>query len=102
MAQVIDGEAIAADIRREVTAEVAALSSANSIVPGLAVVTVGSWKNSRTYADMKCNACADVGIRSLLVDLPEDTSEAALVAEVHRLNADPAVHGMRMPPLLLA
>ncbi|XP_066366952.1 bifunctional protein FolD 2-like [Miscanthus floridulus] len=94
MAQIIDGESIAADIRREVTAEVAALSSAHSIVPGLAVLIVGSSKDSRTYADMKCNACADVGIRSVLVDLPEDTSEAALVAEVHRLNADPAVHGI--------
>ncbi|CAD6334608.1 unnamed protein product [Miscanthus lutarioriparius] len=80
MAQIIDGEGIAADIRRE--------------VPGLAVLIVGSWKDSRTYADMKCNACGDVGIRSVLVDLPEDTSEAALVAEVHRLNADPAVHGL--------
>ncbi|KAG2616431.1 hypothetical protein PVAP13_3NG202924 [Panicum virgatum] len=93
MAQIIDGKAIAADIRGEVAAEVAALSSAHN-VPGLAVVIVGSRKDSQTYVSMKRKACAEVGIRSVHVDLPEDISELALVAEVHRLNADPAVHGI--------
>ncbi|KAG2624667.1 hypothetical protein PVAP13_3KG361500 [Panicum virgatum] len=82
MAQIIDGKAIAADIRREVAADVATLSSAHSVVPGLAVVIVGSRKDSQTYVNMKRKACA------------EDISELALVAEVHRLNADPAVHGI--------
>ncbi|CAL4902928.1 unnamed protein product [Urochloa decumbens] len=94
MAQIIDGKAIAADIRREVAAEVAALSSTHNVVPGLAVVIVGSRKDSQTYVNMKRKACAEVGIRSVDVDLPEDISETALVAEVHRLNADPAVHGI--------
>ncbi|KAF6988298.1 hypothetical protein CFC21_005860 [Triticum aestivum] len=126
MAQIIDGKAIAAEIRHEIGAEVAALSSAHNIVspyptrrrrwtnrpaadwdnvrdadffllsqvPGLAVVIVGSRKDSQTYVQMKRKACAEVGIRSFDVDLPEDISEAALVAEVHRLNADPAVHGI--------
>ncbi|CAN6353779.1 unnamed protein product [Urochloa humidicola] len=94
MAQIIDGKAIAADIRREVAAEVAALSSAHNVVPGLAVVIVGSRKDSQTYVSMKRKACVEVGIRSVHVDLPEDISETALVAEVHRLNADPAVHGI--------
>ena len=62
-------------------------------MPGLAVVIVGSRKDSQTYVNMKRKACAEVGIRSVDVDLPEDISELALVAEVHRLNADPAVHG---------
>lgn len=65
-----------------------------SQVPGLAVVIVGSRKDSQTYVQMKRKACAEVGIRSFDVDLPEDISEATLVAEVHRLNADPAVHGI--------
>nr|ABJ15726.1 5,10-methylene-tetrahydrofolate dehydrogenase/5,10-methenyl-tetrahydrofolate cyclohydrolase [Triticum monococcum] len=94
MAQIIDGKAIAGEIRREIGAEVAVLSSAHSIVPGLAVVIVGSRKDSQTYVQMKRKACAEVGIRSFDVDLPEDIAEAALVAEVHRLNADPAVHGI--------
>jgi hypothetical protein len=63
-------------------------------VPGLAVVIVGSRKDSQTYVQMKRKACAEAGICSVDVDLPEDISETALVAEVHRLNADPAVHGM--------
>ncbi|KAL5655516.1 hypothetical protein ACJX0J_034835, partial [Zea mays] len=63
-------------------------------VPGLAVVIVGSRKDSQTYVNMKRKACAEVGICSIDVDLPEDISETALVAEVHRLNADPAVHGI--------
>ncbi|EEE62355.1 hypothetical protein OsJ_17144 [Oryza sativa Japonica Group] len=94
MAQIIDGKGVAADIRREVAADVAALSSAHNLVPGLAVVIVGSRKDSQTYVQMKRKACAEVGIRSVDVDLAEDISEAALVAEVHRLNADPAVHGI--------
>jgi 5,10-methylene-tetrahydrofolate dehydrogenase/methenyl tetrahydrofolate cyclohydrolase len=135
MAQIIDGKAIAAEIRREIAAEVAELSSAHNIVssfppastfhrtnqpttelrigvatlttliwfllllllsqvPGLAVVIVGSRKDSQTYVLMKRKACAEAGIRSVDVDLPEDISEAALVAEVHRLNADPSVHGI--------
>nr|ACG31649.1 C-1-tetrahydrofolate synthase, cytoplasmic [Zea mays] len=94
MAQIIDGKAIAADVRREVAADVAALSSAHGLVPGLAVVIVGSRKDSQTYVNMKRKACAEVGICSIDVDLPEDISETALVAEVHRLNADPAVHGI--------
>ncbi|KAM3407339.1 hypothetical protein ACQJBY_001018 [Aegilops geniculata] len=94
MAQIIDGKAIAAEIRREIGAEVAVLSSAHNIVPGLAVVIVGSRKDSQTYVQMKRKACAEVSIRSFDVDLPEDIAEAALVAEVHRLNADPAVHGI--------
>ncbi|KAG0516987.1 hypothetical protein BDA96_09G048800 [Sorghum bicolor] len=94
MAQIIDGKAIAADIRREVAADVAVLSSAHGLVPGLAVVIVGSRKDSQTYVNMKRKACAEVGICSIDVDLPEDISEPALVAEVHRLNADPAVHGI--------
>ncbi|CAM0957777.1 unnamed protein product [Alopecurus aequalis] len=94
MAQIIDGKAIAAEIRREIAADVAELSSVHNIVPGLAVVIVGSRKDSQTYVQMKRKACAEVGICSVDVDLPEDISEAALVAEVHRLNADPAVHGI--------
>lgn len=107
MAQIIDGKAIAADIRREIAADVAALSSDHNLVPGLAVVIVGSRKDSQTYVQMKRKACAEVGIRSVDIDLPEDISESALVAEVHRLNADPAVHGIvshqnQMMPFLVS
>lgn len=62
-------------------------------VPGLAVVIVGARKDSQTYVTMKRKACAEVGIKSFDVDLPEDVSEADLITKVHLLNSDPDVHG---------
>ncbi|ONK61588.1 uncharacterized protein A4U43_C08F31530 [Asparagus officinalis] len=58
-------------------------------VPGLAVVIVGTRKDSQSYVGMKRKACAQVGIRSFDIDLPEDISEAVVIAKVHELNADP-------------
>lgn len=62
-------------------------------VPGLAVVIVGSRKDSQSYVSMKRKACAEVGIKSFDLDLPEKTSEAELINHVHQLNANPDVHG---------
>ncbi|XP_065621727.1 bifunctional protein FolD 2 isoform X1 [Quercus suber] len=63
-------------------------------VPGLAVVIVGNRKDSQSYVSMKRKACAEVGIKSFDIDLPEQVSEADLVAKVHELNANPDVHGI--------
>ncbi|KAE8807267.1 5,10-methylene-tetrahydrofolate dehydrogenase/5,10-methenyl-tetrahydrofolate cyclohydrolase [Hordeum vulgare] len=82
MVQIIDGKAIAGEIRCEIAAEVACSRPPTTS------------KDSRTYVQMKCKACTEVSIRSFDVDLLENISEAALVAKVHRLNADPAVHGI--------
>lgn len=62
-------------------------------VPGLAVVIVGNRKDSLTYVTMKRKACAEVGIKSFEIDLPEKVSEAELISKVHELNANPEVHG---------
>lgn len=62
-------------------------------VPGLAVVIVGCRKDSQSYVSMKRKACAEVGIQSFDIDLPEQVSEAELVSKVHELNANPDVHG---------
>ena len=62
-------------------------------VPGLAVVIVGVRKDSQTYVNMKRKACAEVGIKSFDVDLPEDVPEADLITKVYELNSDPEVHG---------
>lgn len=64
-----------------------------SQVPGLAVVIVGTRKDSQSYVSMKRKACAEVGIKSFDVDLPEQVPEAELISKVHELNADPDVHG---------
>lgn len=62
--------------------------------PGLAVVLVGSRKDSETYVRNKKKACAEVGIASFGADLPEDVSEADVLRVVSDFNADERVHGI--------
>ncbi|XP_077225846.1 bifunctional protein FolD 2-like [Tasmannia lanceolata] len=94
MATIIDGKAIAQTIRNEIAAEVLQLSHKYAQVPGLAVVIVGSRKDSQSYVNMKRKACAEVGIRSFDVDLPEEVSEGEVIKRVHELNNNPDVHGI--------
>ena len=89
----LDGTAIAATIRAEVKDEVSALAT-KGVVPGLTVVLVGDDPASQIYVRSKGRACIEAGMRSDTVILPADTSEAALLAEIDRLNADPSVHGI--------
>jgi methylenetetrahydrofolate dehydrogenase (NADP+)/methenyltetrahydrofolate cyclohydrolase len=92
-ATIIDGRAIAADVRAEVALRVRALAD-RGVVPGLTAVLVGDDEASRIYVGAKQKASADVGIRSERLDLPEDISQEDLLGEVHRLNRDPTVHGI--------
>ncbi|XP_028771171.1 bifunctional protein FolD 2 [Neltuma alba] len=94
VATVIDGKAVSQAIRSEISGEVRLLSQKYGQVPGLAVVIVGNRKDSQSYVGMKRKACAEVGIKSFDVDLPEQVSEADLVKQVHMLNANPDVHGI--------
>jgi len=89
----IDGAAVAATIRSEVAQDVAALAS-QGVVPGLAVIVVGDDPASRIYVRAKGRACADAGMRSETVSLPVTVSQSQLSAEIDRLNADPAIHGI--------
>jgi methylenetetrahydrofolate dehydrogenase (NADP+)/methenyltetrahydrofolate cyclohydrolase len=91
-ARILDGAAIAAEIRAEVAVEVQALV-ARGITPGLAVVIVGDDPASQIYVKSKGLACREAGMHSETVRLPEGTTEAELLAVVDRLNADPAIHG---------
>jgi methylenetetrahydrofolate dehydrogenase (NADP+)/methenyltetrahydrofolate cyclohydrolase len=92
-AQIIDGKALAAKLRAELKPRVNALA-ARGLHPGLAVILVGDDPASAIYVRNKIKACAEVGIRSFFDRLPADTSQATLLARVHELNADPAVHGI--------
>jgi methylenetetrahydrofolate dehydrogenase (NADP+) / methenyltetrahydrofolate cyclohydrolase len=92
-ARIIDGKAIAAAVRGEVAERVDRLKG-RGITPGLAFVLVGDDEPSKIYVAGKVRACAEVGIRSVRLDLPGDISQGELLAEVRRLNDDPAVHGM--------
>jgi methylenetetrahydrofolate dehydrogenase (NADP+)/methenyltetrahydrofolate cyclohydrolase len=91
-ARILDGTAIAREIRDEVTREVADLAG-RGIRPGLAVVIVGDDPASQVYVKSKGQACLEAGMHSETVRLPADTSEADLLSVVDRLNADPAIHG---------
>jgi methylenetetrahydrofolate dehydrogenase (NADP+)/methenyltetrahydrofolate cyclohydrolase len=92
-ARVIDGKAMAADIRREVAQRVRALV-ARGTTPGLAAVLVGHDEPSRIYVGAKEKACAEVGIRSERHELPADVPEEELLGLIRKLNEDPAVHGI--------
>ncbi|CAI8615088.1 unnamed protein product [Vicia faba] len=94
MATVIDGKAVAQTIRSEIADEVRLLSQKYGKVPGLAVVIVGNRKDSQSYVGMKRKACAELGIKSFDIDLPEEASEAEIIKNVHELNANPDVHGI--------
>lgn len=91
-ARVLDGVPIADAIRAEVAARVAALGTGGRR-PGLAVVIVGENPASMVYVRAKGKACEEAGMHSETIRLPEQTSEAELLAVVDRLNTDPAIHG---------
>ena len=93
-ARLIDGRAIAARVRAEVAARVAARREQGRAAPGLAVVLVGEDPASQVYVRNKRRACEEAGIASFAHDLPADASEAELLALIDRLNADPAVNGI--------
>lgn len=84
---------MAADIRAEVAERVRALV-AGGRPPGLAAVLVGDDPASRVYVTAKQKDCAEVGIESERVELPADTPQDALLAEIARLNADPGTSGI--------
>ena len=85
-AQIIDGKALSAQVRTEVTQRVAALK-AQGVTPGLAVILVGDNPASQVYVRNKVKACTDCGMHSVL-------TEAALLARVQALNADAGIHGI--------
>src|SRR5215475_14045800 len=93
-AKIIDGKAIAADLRGKVADAVHRLSRDRGITPGLAVVLVGNNPASESYVASKMKMTAGSGMRSFDHRLRTETSEAELLALIGRLNADPAVHGI--------
>ncbi|HEY6335035.1 MAG TPA: bifunctional methylenetetrahydrofolate dehydrogenase/methenyltetrahydrofolate cyclohydrolase FolD [Alphaproteobacteria bacterium] len=93
-AKIIDGKAFAERVRARVATDVAALTTAHGLTPGLAVILVGDNPASRAYVASKKKATVEAGMRSFERMLAASTSEAALLAEIAQLNADPAVHGI--------
>ena len=93
-AALIDGKAIAQAVRAEVAEDAERVRASAGAAPGLAVVLVGSRKDSQTYVRSKKKACAEAGIESFSADLPEDVSEADLLEVVQGFNEDPRVDGI--------
>ena len=98
-AQRIDGAAIAAEIRADVTGRVAALR-ARGVTPGLAAILVGDDPASISYVSAKSRACEEAGIASQTFRLPAETSQDELLGLIRRLGADPCVHSI-LPQLPL-
>eukprot|EP00746_Dinoflagellata_sp_MGD_P162531 gnl/MRDRNA2_/MRDRNA2_90132_c0_seq1.p1 gnl/MRDRNA2_/MRDRNA2_90132_c0~~gnl/MRDRNA2_/MRDRNA2_90132_c0_seq1.p1 ORF type:complete len:314 (+),score=66.90 gnl/MRDRNA2_/MRDRNA2_90132_c0_seq1:74-1015(+) len=92
--KLIDGKAIAADVRKELKVECDRLKSQKLTSPGLAVVLVGSRPDSATYVRMKTKACEEVGIFVLDKKFDEHVSEAEVIRCIEQLNADNRVHGI--------
>ncbi len=90
-ARLLDGEALAARIRAEVTDRVAQLKAAG-ITPGLGTILVGDDAPSARYVAMKHADCEEVGMVSAHEHLPADVTQAELEAVIARFNADPSVH----------
>ena len=92
-AQLIDGNALSAQLRADVARRVVVLRK-QGITPGLAVILVGDSPASQVYVRYKVKACQDNGLHSVLEQYPANLSEADLLARVEALNHDPAIHGI--------
>ena len=92
-AQIIDGNAVAKQLRTEVAQRTAALK-VKGITPGLAVILVGEDPASKVYVGKKVQACEEAGLHSVLERYDADLTEAALLARVEALNQDPSIQGI--------
>src|SRR6266403_950016 len=99
MTTIIDGRAIAEKVYAELRGEIAELKR-NRRTPGLAVVLVGDNPASRAYVRSKDKMCRDLGLHSVKLELPADTTQEDLLERVDELNRDPAIHGIlvQSPP----
>lgn len=92
-AKLLDGKMVASEIKAAV-AKKAGEMKARGVTPGLTVVLVGENPASKVYVGQKEKACAEAGFSSVLLKLPETTTQAALMEIISKLNEDPSVHGI--------
>ncbi|HET7512613.1 MAG TPA: bifunctional 5,10-methylenetetrahydrofolate dehydrogenase/5,10-methenyltetrahydrofolate cyclohydrolase [Chthoniobacterales bacterium] len=97
--QLIDGRAVAQKVYAELRGEIGSLV-AQGVTPGLAVVLVGNDPASRAYVRSKDKMCRELGLHSVKIELPEETTQEELLGRVDALNRDPAIHGIlvQSPP----
>ena len=93
-ARILDGKAVAEEIRKELAAEAARLKEEHGITPGLVTILVGEDPGSVSYVTAKGRAARELGFHSVQETLPAATSESDLLALVDRCNRDPKIHGI--------
>ena len=94
MAEIISGKIVSEKLRAELRGEIAEFKAQEGRAPGLAVVVVGDDAASAVYVRNKHKACLDVGIESLQIEYPENTSEEELLSKIDELNLDHRVDGI--------
>ena len=94
MAVIIDGKQVSKELRIQVAKEVEELKAKYNVVPGLAVILVGDDPASAVYVRNKHKGCEEVGIKSLQIVMPADTTEEALLNKINELNSDDSVNGI--------
>ncbi len=86
MATLIDGTAIAKQIRQELTKSILDIKELYNVTPGLAVILVGARRDSATYVRMKKRACTETGMNSFGFDYPAEVQESELLSKIDELN----------------
>lgn len=94
MAKIIDGKEIAKNTRGQIAAEVSSFIEKTGVTPGLAVIIVGDDPASQVYVRNKKKACVEAGMNSWVIEMPKETTQDGLMAEIERLKADSNVHGI--------
>ncbi len=90
----LNGKAISEQIRNRISQELKKMDPNGSSPPTLATILVGDNPASETYVNMKIKACANVGMLSKFVKLPEETTTEQLLGVIYQLNQDPKVNGI--------
>ena len=93
-AQIISGTEIAKQIREELKQEIAELKEKHNLVPGLVTILVGADPASQVYVGAKEKTSNELGIYSERYDLPAETTQEELLAQIDKLNQDPKIHGI--------
>ena len=92
--QLLDGKKLATKIKEQIKKEVSYLKETRDIVPGLAVVLVGDDPASHTYVKMKSRACKEVGIYSIVHEMPSSISQKEIEETIRLMNANPNIDGI--------
>jgi methylenetetrahydrofolate dehydrogenase (NADP+) / methenyltetrahydrofolate cyclohydrolase len=90
---ILDGKKIASEIKEELKSEISQLKE-KSVIPGLAVILVGSDPASKVYVNSKKKACEEIGISSQVIELPDNVAQEELLGIVRKLNNNKNIHGI--------